>query len=57
MSEPLLTRGAEGLDRRAFTVDDLDAMFAAGIHDREDKIELIRGRLFRWRRRTRRIFG
>jgi hypothetical protein len=57
MSEPLLTRGAEGVDRRAFTVDDLDAMFAAGIHDREDKIELIRGRLFRWRRRTRRIFG
>lgn len=45
MSETLLTRGAEGLDRRAFTVDDLDAMFAAGILDREDKIELIRGEI------------
>jgi Uma2 family endonuclease len=45
MSETVLTRGAEGLDRRAFTVDDLDAMFAAGILDSEDKIELIRGEI------------
>jgi Uma2 family endonuclease len=45
MSETLLTQGADGLDRRAFTVDDLDAMFAAGILDREDKIELIRGEI------------
>ncbi len=45
MSETFLTRGAEGLDRRAFTVDDLDAMFAADILDREDKMELIRGEI------------
>jgi len=42
MSETVLTRGAEGLDRRAFTVDELDALFAAGILDSEAKIELIR---------------
>jgi Uma2 family endonuclease len=40
-----LTRGAEGLDRRAFTVEEVERMLEAGILDWDDKFELIDGEL------------
>lgn len=40
-----LTRGAEGLDRRAFTVEEVERMLEAGILDWDDKFELIEGEL------------
>ena len=39
------TRGAEGLDRRAFTVSDVERMLEAGILDQDDKFELIGGEI------------
>lgn len=39
------TRGAEGLDRRAFTIADVERMFEAGVLDRDEKFELIRGEI------------
>ena len=41
----LLTRAAEGLDRLAFTLADLERMVEAGILDDEDRVELIGGEL------------
>lgn len=40
-----LTRGAEGLDRRAFTVEEVERMLEAGILDWDDKFELIGGEI------------
>jgi hypothetical protein len=40
--EPV-TRAAEGLPRRRFTVAELEAMVAAGILDEHERIELIGG--------------
>ena len=39
------TRGAEGLDRRAFSIADVERMLAAGVLDRDEKFELIRGEI------------
>jgi Uma2 family endonuclease len=41
----LATRAAEGLDRRAFTVSDVERMIEAGVLDREEKFELIGGEI------------
>lgn len=41
------TRGAEGLDRYRFSVDDLDRMIAAGVLEPDARIELIDGELIR----------
>lgn len=41
----LLTRGAEGLDRRGFSIDEIEAMLAAGILDPDEKFELIDGEI------------
>lgn len=40
-----VTRGAEGLDRRAFTVDEVQRMLEAGILNWEDRFELIAGEI------------
>ncbi len=40
-----LTRGAEGLDRRAFSVEEVERMLEAGILDWDDRFELIEGEL------------
>jgi len=40
-----LTRGAEGLDRRAFTVDEIERLTSAGILDRDEGFELIAGEI------------
>jgi len=45
MIETATTRGMDGFDRRAFTVEDLDRMYEAGVLDRDERIELIRGEL------------
>lgn len=45
MIRSLTTRGAEGFDRRAFTVDDVQRMLEAGVLDRDEKFELIRGEI------------
>ncbi len=42
---PAVTRAAEGMDRRAFTVDDVFAMIEAGIIGRDERVELIGGEL------------
>jgi Uma2 family endonuclease len=39
------TRGAEGLDRRGFTLADVEKMIEAGILDRDEKFELIDGEI------------
>jgi Uma2 family endonuclease len=39
------TRAADGLARRAFTVDDIHRMLEAGIFDEEERFELIEGDL------------
>ena len=39
------TRGADGLARRAFTVEEIDRMFEAGVLDRDEKFELIHGEI------------
>ena len=38
---PRLTRAAEGLQRRRFTVDEVEAMVEAGIMDEDERVELI----------------
>jgi Uma2 family endonuclease len=45
MNAPLVTRAAEGWDRRGFTVADVFAMEAAGILDDESGVELWEGEL------------
>jgi Uma2 family endonuclease len=40
-----LTRAAEGLDRRGFTVDDVEKMIAAGVIDADERFELIEGEI------------
>jgi len=40
-----ITRGAEGMDRRAFSVSDVERMLEIGVLDRDDKFELIRGEI------------
>ena len=41
----MLTRGAEGLDRRGFSFDEIEAMTAAGILDPQEKFEVIDGEI------------
>ena len=41
----LLTRGAEGMDRRGFSLDEILAMQAAGILDPDEKFELFDGEI------------
>jgi Uma2 family endonuclease len=41
----LLTRGAEGMDRRGFSIDEIEAMQHAGILDPDEKFELIDGEI------------
>lgn len=44
--EPIfLTRAAEGMDRRGFTLDDVEKMIAAGVIDADEKFELIDGEI------------
>jgi Uma2 family endonuclease len=45
MADLKTTRGAEGLDRRAFSVADVEAMLASGVLDWDEKFELIRGEI------------
>ncbi len=45
MDRPAVTRAAEGLDRRAFTVDEVFAMVEAGIIGPDERVELIEGEL------------
>jgi Uma2 family endonuclease len=40
-----LTRGAEGLDRRGFTVAEIEKMIEAGVLDPDEKFELIDGEI------------
>ena len=40
-----LTRAAEGLERRRFTVAEVEAMVAAGVMDEDERVELIGGEL------------
>lgn len=40
-----LTHAAEGLERRAFTVDDVVAMVEMGVLGREERFELIGGEI------------
>jgi Uma2 family endonuclease len=42
---PRLTRAAEGLERRRFTVAEVEAMVGAGILDEDERVELIGGEL------------
>ena len=42
---PNVTRAAEGLPRRRFTVAEVEAMVAAGILDADERVELIGGEL------------
>jgi len=42
---PRLTRAAEGLPRRRFTVAKVEAMVEAGIMDEDERVELIGGEL------------
>ena len=42
---PGLTRAAEGLSRRRFTVADVEAMVEAGIMDEDERVELVGGEL------------
>jgi len=48
---PRLTRAAEGLPRRRFTVAEVEAMVEAGIMDEDERVELIGEGWFRCRRR------
>ena len=43
--QPAFTRAAEGRDRRAFTVAEVEAMVAAGVIQENERIELIGGEL------------
>ncbi|HEY1750288.1 MAG TPA: Uma2 family endonuclease [Caulobacteraceae bacterium] len=40
-----VTRAAEGLDRRGFTLDEVEKMVAAGVIDPDEKFELIDGEI------------
>ncbi|HUZ12188.1 MAG TPA: Uma2 family endonuclease [Caulobacteraceae bacterium] len=40
-----LTRAAEGLDRRGFTVEEVEAMISAGVIHADEKFELIEGEI------------
>ena len=40
---PVSTRAAEGLERRVWTVAEIEAMVAAGIIDEDERFELIDG--------------
>ena len=40
-----MTRAAEGLPRRRFTIADVEAMVAAGIMEEDERVELIGGEL------------
>jgi Uma2 family endonuclease len=40
-----VTRAAEGLDRRGFTLDEIEKMTAAGVIDPDEKFELIDGEI------------
>jgi len=40
-----LTRAAEGLDRRGFTLDEVEKMIAAGVIDSDERFELIEGEI------------
>jgi Uma2 family endonuclease len=40
-----VTRAAEGMDRRRFTVAEVEAMVAAGVMDEDERVELIGGEL------------
>jgi Uma2 family endonuclease len=40
-----VTRAAEGLERRRFTVAEVEAMVAAGVMDEDERVELIGGEL------------
>ena len=42
---PRLTRAAEGLPRRRFTVAEVEAMVTAGVIDEDERVELIGGEL------------
>src|SRR5271170_2394351 len=42
---PKITRAAEGLPRRRFTVAEVEAMVEAGIIDEDERVELIGGEL------------
>ena len=42
---PRLTRAAEGLQRRRFTVAEVEAMVAAGVMEEDERVELIGGEL------------
>ena len=44
-SRPNVTRAAEGLDRRRFTVAEIEAMVAAGVMEEGERNELIGGEL------------
>ncbi len=48
---PRVTRAAEGLDRRRFTVAEVEEMVEAGILDEDERVELIGGSRFRCRPR------
>jgi len=44
--EPIfLTRAAEGLDRRGFSLDEVEKMIAAGVIDADERFELIEGEI------------
>src|ERR1700678_3398107 len=43
--EPPVTRAAEGLKRRRFTIAEVEGMVAAGIIDEDERVELIGGEL------------
>jgi len=40
-----VTRAAEGLPRRRFTITEIEAMVAAGVLDEDERVELIGGEL------------
>jgi len=43
--QSLLTRAAEGLDRRRFSVDDVERMIAAGVLEADERFELLDGEI------------
>ena len=45
VNKPTVTRAAEGLDRRAFTVDEILRMQDAGIISEDEKFELVEGEI------------
>ncbi|MCW1843581.1 Uma2 family endonuclease [Prosthecomicrobium hirschii] len=44
-NEPRTTRAADGMERRAFTVEEVEAMVAAGIVGEDERFELIGGEM------------